>query len=60
MAESLLRSESLLRYVDLGCGRLLIRGFLPLQDTVDYLLVLVRMVLAGASPVAVSVKVLAL
>jgi len=29
-------AESLLRYVDLGCDALLIRGFLPYQDAVDY------------------------
>ena len=29
-------AESLMRYVDLGCDALLIRGFLPYQDAVDY------------------------
>ena len=29
-------AESLMRYVDLGCEALLIRGFLPYQDAVDY------------------------
>jgi len=29
-------AESLLHYVDLGCDTLLIRGFEPYQDAIDY------------------------
>ena len=29
-------AEALLRYVDIGCDTLLIRGFVPYQDAIDY------------------------
>ena len=50
-------AESLLRYVDLGIDTLLIRGFMPVQDAIDYgreLIPLVRAEVARREAASVS------
>jgi len=45
-------AEALLRYVDIGCDTLLIRGFLPYQDAVEYGRELVPLIRAAGGPPA--------